>query len=138
MPINSDGTVQHMFINIAKQRKQLRLSNVPTTSKENYVSDNNHIRKTPMFSCVTKLVILVFVLARSPDLMSLNCFLWGHMKDVVYWQKLQTRELLLWVLESTDCTRGHDKIFRKAMNYILRHAELWIQNGGDHLEQLPV
>jgi hypothetical protein len=33
--------------------------------------------------------------ARSPDLMQLDSFLWGHMKDVDYGQKSHAREELL-------------------------------------------
>jgi hypothetical protein len=52
-------------------------------------------KKTLKFGCVTELVILVYDVMRSPVLVSLECFLWGHMKAVVSWKKLHTRELVV-------------------------------------------
>jgi hypothetical protein len=43
------------------------------------------------------------------------------MKDVVYWQKSQAREVWQQIIESTHCIRGNDAIIRKATNSLLRH-----------------
>jgi hypothetical protein len=54
--------------------------------------------------------------ARS-HLTPLDYYLWEHMKDMVYPQKLQTREKLLQqIIESTNCIRGNCKIISKETN----------------------
>jgi hypothetical protein len=57
---------------------------------------------------------------RSIDLFPLECFLWGHRKDMVYWQKLYIREELLQSMrESAECMKGNGEIIRKIANSVL-------------------
>jgi len=50
------------------------------------------------------------------------------MKELVYRQKSQTRELWQQIVVFTDCTGGNDEIIGKATNSLLRHTELCIQS----------
>jgi hypothetical protein len=60
--------------------------------------------------------------------MCVGYFLWEHTKDMIYQQKLQTRELVQWIMESTDNVIGNDEFVRQATNSLLRKANFCIQN----------
>jgi len=47
------------------------------------------------------------------------------MRDLVYWQKLQARELFQRITGCVDCTRGNYEIIRKATDDMCRivHTE---------------
>jgi len=40
---------------------------------------------------------------RSPDLIPLEYFLWGHMKDMGYWQKSKAKRTTAAVNQPADC-----------------------------------
>jgi hypothetical protein len=63
---------------------------------------------------------LMLILVQQPGLFPLDCFLWWHRKDMVYWQKLHIREELLQSMrESADCMKGNGEIIRKIANSVL-------------------
>jgi hypothetical protein len=51
--------------------------------------------------------------------MVIKYFLWGRMKYMVYWQKLQaSEELLQEIMAPADCIRGNDEMIRRATNSV--------------------
>jgi hypothetical protein len=84
-------------------------------------------QKTLIFSYVTELLMLVHIVMRYPDLMSIHHFLWGHMKEMAYWLKLQTGELLQQIMESTIHMKGNHKTIRKATKALLRHRSVHME-----------
>jgi len=47
--------------------------------------------------------------------------MWGHRKDMVYWQKLHIREELLQSMgDSAECMKGNGEIIRKIANCVLQ------------------
>jgi hypothetical protein len=52
-----------------------------------------------------------------------------NVKDMVYRQKLHTRELLQQIMEPNVRLRENYGIIKKVTNYLLRHAKLCLQDG---------
>ena len=73
--------------------------------------------------------------ARSPDLNPLDYNLWGWMKDLVYQEKVETREALIQriVNAATHIRNNHAKV-RKATRAIHRRADKCIEVGGGIFE----
>jgi len=64
---------------------------------------------------------------RSPDIASLEYFLWRHVKDMVYRHKQQTRECLQRIMKPANRIDGNNKIIGQATNFLCDalHTELW-------------
>ena len=75
--------------------------------------------------------------ARSPDLTPLDYYLWGHMKTLVYKKKSNTREELLQrIMEACQDIRDKPDVLRESASSILKRAQLCIEQGGNHFENL--
>lgn len=73
--------------------------------------------------------------ARSPDLTPLDYFLWGHIKEYVYKEQINTREELEERITEAIATITPEMII-KTTNSLLRRAQLCIDCNGGHFEQL--
>lgn len=58
-----------------------------------------------------------------------------NVKDKVYRQKSHTKELLQQIMEPNVRLRENFGIIKKATNYLLRHAELCLQDGCGYCER---
>lgn len=75
--------------------------------------------------------------ARSPDLNSLDYFLWGHLKTLVYSQPIQTEEELRnRIIVSCEAIRNTPGIFQRVRESMRKRAEACILAGGGHFQQL--
>jgi hypothetical protein len=74
---------------------------------------------------------------RSPDLTPLDYFIWGHMKTIVYQQKVDTKEeLLIRIQNATEFIRNDPEMIRRATGNMLRRAECCVHCEGRNFEQL--
>lgn len=73
--------------------------------------------------------------ARSPDLTPLDYFLWGHIKEYVYKEEINTREELEGKIIEAIATITQEMI-TKTTNSLLRRAQLCIECNGGHFEHL--
>ena len=73
--------------------------------------------------------------ARSSDLNPLDYNLWDWMKDLVYQEKVETREALIQIIvnAATHIRNNHSKV-RKATRVIYRRANKCIEAGGGIFE----
>ena len=58
-----------------------------------------------------------------------------NVKDMVYRQKSHTRELLQQIMEPNVRLRENYGFIKKTTNYLLRHAELRLQDGCGYCER---
>lgn len=74
---------------------------------------------------------------RSPDLNSLDFFLWGHLKTLVYSTPVQSvEELKNRITNSCEQIRNTPGIFQRVRESMRRRAEACILAGGGHFQQL--
>jgi len=74
---------------------------------------------------------------RSPDLMPLDYYLWGHMKTLIYETKVDSREALQdRIFAAVEHIRNHPGNIASATHSLLMRAENCIGAGGGHFEQL--
>lgn len=74
---------------------------------------------------------------RSPDLTLLDFFLWGHMKQRVYFEPVSTREKLWNIIVMVDNEiRENPRMVRKATAQVALRATACVINGGGHIEHL--
>lgn len=74
---------------------------------------------------------------RSPDLNSLDFFLWGHLKTLVYSIPINTEEELRnRIIVCFDNIRNTPGIFQRVRDSMRRRAEACILAGGGHFQQL--
>jgi hypothetical protein len=73
--------------------------------------------------------------ARSPDLTPLGYFLWGHVKNYVYREPVNSLEQLDDRLHEA-LARITPQMIQGAQVSLIRRARLCIQNDGGHFEQL--
>ena len=75
--------------------------------------------------------------ARSPDLTPLDYYLWVHNKTLVYKKRSNNRqEFLQIILEACQDIRDKPDVLRENSHSILKRAQLCIEQGGNHLENL--
>lgn len=73
---------------------------------------------------------------RSPDLNSLDFFLWGYLKGLVYTTPVNTvEELRNRIITSCDTIRNTPGIFQRVRDNMRRRAEACILAGGGHFQQ---
>jgi len=76
-------------------------------------------------------------LSRSPDLTPLGCYLWGHMKTLVYETKVDSRAALRdRIFAAADHIRNHPHSISSATESLLIRVETCIATGGGHFEQV--
>lgn len=74
---------------------------------------------------------------RSPDLTVLDYYLWGHMKQIVYSEEVNTREELRQrIVEASNQIRNDGETIRKAVRHLLVRCRKCIEVGGGHIENL--
>ena len=74
---------------------------------------------------------------RSPDLMPLDYYLWGHMKTLVYETKVDSRAALRdRIFAAAEHIRNHPNNVGSATQSLLMRAKNCIAAGGGHFEQL--
>lgn len=73
--------------------------------------------------------------ARSPDLTPLDYFVWGHIKEHVYKERINTRPELQNKIIEAIATISPEMI-QNALNSLLRRARLCIECDGGHFEHL--
>ena len=74
---------------------------------------------------------------RSPDLIPLDYYLWGHMKTLMYETKVDSRAALRdRIFGAAEHIRNHPDIIASATQSLLMRAENCIAVGGGHFEQL--
>lgn len=74
---------------------------------------------------------------RSPDLNSLDFFLWGHLKHLVYTTEVETvEELRNRIIASCETIRHTPGIFERVRQSMRRRIEACIAVGGAHFQQL--
>ena len=75
--------------------------------------------------------------ARSPDLTPLDFYLWGHLKDVVYNSKVNSREELIQKIQGAALAiKENQESLRKATQSVLVRARKCIEVDGGHFEHL--
>lgn len=75
-------------------------------------------------------------LARSPDLNSLDFFLWGHLKSLVYKTPINTVEdLRERIVASCEIIRNTPGIFARVRNSMRRRADACLLSEGGHFQQ---
>ena len=57
---------------------------------------------------------------KSQHITNFDYFLQGHIKEMMCWQRSQSRELMHGIMESVDLIMVNYKIIRKANHYVLR------------------
>ncbi|CAG4958767.1 unnamed protein product [Colias eurytheme] len=73
---------------------------------------------------------------RSPDLTPLDFFLWGHMKQQVYFDTVNTRDELIARIEYTaHAIRQDPRMLRKATKQVAVRSTMCLIRGGGHFEQ---
>ena len=74
---------------------------------------------------------------RSPDLIPLDYYLWGHMKTLVYETKVESRAALRdLIFAAAEHIRNHPDNIASATQSLLMRAENCIATGRGHFEQL--
>lgn len=74
---------------------------------------------------------------RSPDLNSLDYFLWGHLKTLVYSTPIHTEEQLRnRIIVSCETIRNSPGIFQRVRESMRKRAEACIFAGGSHFDHL--
>ena len=74
---------------------------------------------------------------RSPDLTPLDCYLWGHMKTLVYETKVESRAALHdRTFAAAEHISNHPDNVASATWSLLMRAENCLATGGGHFEQL--
>jgi len=74
---------------------------------------------------------------KSPDLTSLDYYLWGHMKTLVYETKVASRAVLHdRIFAAVEHIRNHPDNAASATRSLLMPAENCLATGGGHFEQL--
>ena len=74
---------------------------------------------------------------RSPDLTTLDYYIWGHMKTLVYETKVDSRaELRARIFAVAEQIRNHPNRIASAIQSLLIRPENYLANGGRHYEQL--
>jgi len=74
---------------------------------------------------------------RSPDLIPLDYYLWGHMKTLVYETKFESRAALRdRIFAAAEHIRIHPDNVASATQSLLMRTEKCIANGGGYFEQL--
>lgn len=73
--------------------------------------------------------------ARSPDLNPLDFFLWGHLKNLIYRQPINTEEELRNRIQQAFATCTPQMITDSKLS-LLRRARLCVQMNGGHFEHL--
>jgi len=74
---------------------------------------------------------------RSPDLSSVDYYLWGHMKTLVYETKVNSKaELRHRIFAAAEHIRNHPDNIASATQSLLMRAEKCIATGCGHFEQL--
>lgn len=74
---------------------------------------------------------------RSPDLNPLDFYLWGHMKQIVYHEQINTQQQLLERIQmAANEIRNRPDIFIQVKNSLVRRCEACILAEGGHFEQL--
>jgi hypothetical protein len=71
---------------------------------------------------------------RSPDLNSLDYYMWGYRKAMVYTHKVNTRELPQQILSAARSI-NNAALFRKFTSSLVARVRIFIQANGEHLEQ---
>lgn len=75
--------------------------------------------------------------ARSPDLNSLDFFLWGHLKSLVYSTPVNTvEELRNRIIGAFDTVRNTPGVFERVRSSMRRRTEACIRVGGGHFQHL--
>lgn len=75
--------------------------------------------------------------ARSPDLTPLDFYLWGDVKRLVYERESETQEQLKdKIVNAFTVVKSQTLVLRKLKDNLRRRAQLCLQNGGGHFEQL--
>ena len=73
--------------------------------------------------------------ARSPDLMPMDFFLWGYLKDKVYAAKPVTFDELKEEIQR-QCLAIPSEMFRNVVESIGPRYQLCLENGGNQFEHL--
>lgn len=74
---------------------------------------------------------------RSPDLTPLDFYLWGEIKRLVYERESQTLEQLKdKIVSAFTIVKSQTLVLRKIKDNLRRRAQLCLENGGEHFEQL--
>ena len=74
---------------------------------------------------------------RSPDLTTLDYYLWGHMKTLVFETKVDSRAALGHrIFAAAEHIRNHPDNIASATQSLLMRPEKCIATGGGHFEQL--
>lgn len=72
---------------------------------------------------------------RSPDLNSLDFYLWGHLKALVYVTPIETEEQLRnRIIDGCETIRNTNGIFERVRRSMRRRAEACIEAGGGHFQ----
>lgn len=75
--------------------------------------------------------------ARSPDLTPLDFYLWGEIKRLVYESESESRdELKDKIIAAFETVKAQEFVLIRLKDNHRRRAELCIQSGGEHFEQL--
>lgn len=74
---------------------------------------------------------------RSPDLTPMDYYVWGHMKSIVYAEKVTTKnELMERILNAFEILKNNPDTVKRATQGILRRADICVHSQGGHFEQL--
>ena len=74
---------------------------------------------------------------RSPDLTSLDFFLWGHVKSLVYATPVETVEdLTARIFNACEVVQHTPGIFERVRQSMVRRCNACIELGGRHFEHL--
>ena len=74
---------------------------------------------------------------REPDLTSVDFFLWGHIKALIYTSPVDSEEdLIARVVETAVTIRQRPGIFERTRQILLRRCVLCIEVGGRKFEHL--
>lgn len=73
--------------------------------------------------------------ARSPDLNPLDFFIWGHVKNVIYREPVNTEEELRDRIQNSFATITPQMIMDSKLS-LLRRARLCLEMNGGHIEHL--
>jgi len=74
---------------------------------------------------------------RSPNLTTLDYYLWGHMKALGYETTVDSRAVLRHrIFAAAEHIRNHPDKFASAIQSLVTRAENYIATGGGHFEQL--
>jgi len=73
--------------------------------------------------------------AQSPDLTPLDYFLWGHLKNFIYKNLVETEEEMIAELHSAFATVD-EEMLQRSVDDIIRRTTLCMQQNGEHFENL--